>query len=375
MRGRVATASVGLSLVLHGAVALYIALGRARPPPQVDNHAIEVTTRVAPDSRGPSRGTSPPTHDAAPLPAAPGRNPSPTAIVPDRRAVRRASAPQRLDNAATPERARVIDLFATAAIARAVGALPIDPGGHLRRPTDSAAAAAESEARETVAARVRAMVSDGVARERAASGSLPPHWRDIERKLVQTFQPPLEVVKQESVVKTLAHQVLRAWTDGEPRVGTVGRGVDASVQTLPGTPEGLNIRSLPMEQALAIQARWGAPATSLSVEVEVTIDEEGRVTAARVTRPSGRRSFDRNALHAVEDAIRAGGAPDERRSVVTRWLVESSMAVAPPTSIGFRFDESGGLGPGATGWRKYIAPTYPTQQTVQSHVSLVAIER
>jgi hypothetical protein len=77
----------------------------------------------------------------------------------------------------------------------------------------------------------------------------------------------------------------------------------------------------------------------------------------------------------VEDAIRAGGAPEEHRTVVTRWLVEAALAVAPPTAVGFRFDETGHLNPGATGWRKYLGPTYPLQQTVQSHVSLIAIER
>ena len=229
--------------------------------------------------------------------------------------------------------------------------------------------------RQAVGARVREMVTDGVARERVTSGNLAPHWREIERRLAQSFHPPLATVKQENVVKAFAHQVVRSWLDGEPRVGPVPRGIDPSVQTLPGTPEGLNLRSLPMEQAMAVQARWGEPATWLRVEVEVTIDEDGRIAAARVTRPSGRRRFDRTAVNAVEDAVRAGGAPPEQRLVVTRWQVEAAMAVAPPTSIGFRFDESGHLNPGATGWRRYIGPTYPLQQNVQSRVSLLALER
>jgi len=59
---------------------------------------------------------------------------------------------------------------------------------------------------------------------------------------------------------------------------------------------------------------------------------------------------------------------------VTRWLVDAAVAVAPPTAIGLRCDETGHLNPGATGWRKYLAPTYPLQQSVRSHVSLVAVE-
>ena len=265
-----------------------------------------------------------------------------------------------------------VDLFDRNALSRAMAPLAVDPGGHLRRAGDPATDAPGE--RERVAARVHEMTADAVARERVSSGKVPPRWRDIERKLSQSFHPPLSVVKQENVVKALAHQILRSWLDGEPRVGPVPRGVDASVETLPGTPPGLNLRSLPSEQALAVQARWGAPASWLRVEVEVTIDEDGAILSTRVVHPSGRRSFDRTALAAVQEAVQAAGAPEERRVVVTRWLVEAAMAVAPPTAIGLRFDESGQLDPSAHGWRKYVAPTHPLQQTVQSHVSLIGIE-
>ena len=242
----------------------------------------------------------------------------------------------------------------------------------MRRATDPKAPTIDE--REAVAARVREMVADAQARERASSGNVAPQWRAIERKLAEGFHPPLAVVKQENVARALAHQVLRSWLDGEPRTGTVARGVDASQELMVGTPPGMNLRSLPSEQALAVQARWGEPATSLRVEVEVVVDEDGRIVSTRVTQPSGRRLFDRTALAAVEHAIRAGGAPEEHHAVMTRWVVDAAVAVAPPTAIGFRFDETGHLNPGATGWRKYLAPTYPLQQSVRSHVSLVAIE-
>ncbi len=266
------------------------------------------------------------------------------------------------------------DLFARTALERAVANAPTDPGGHLRRATDPVDRDATAVERERVTERVRQMVDGERAKERAASGNIAPRWREIERKLVQTFRPPLDVVKQENVFKALAHQILRSGLDGPPHVGPPPRGFDSSVQTLPGTPEGMNLRSLPMEQALAVQARWGEPATALRVEVEVELDDEGRILVARVTQPSGRRAFDRTALAAVEEAVRAGGAPDERRGVRTVWSVEAAVAVAPPTSIGFRFDETGQLNAGATGIRKYLGGTYPMQQTVQSHVSLIAIE-
>jgi TonB family protein len=272
-----------------------------------------------------------------------------------------------------------IDLFAPEALRGAVspgsaGADARDPGGHLRRATDPPPAHDASNERETVAARVHETVGEIVGRERVASGRVSSHWRDVERKLVQNFHPPVGVVKQENVVKALAHQMLRSWLDGPPHVGPVPRGTDASIQTLPGTPEGFNQRSLPLEQALAVQSRWGDPATWLRVEVEITIDEDGRITHSRIIHPSGRRLFDRHALSAVEDAVRVAGPPVERRTVVTRWLVEAALAVAPPTAVGLRFDETGRLNPGATGIRRYVDGVYPLQQRVQTRVALKSID-
>jgi TonB family protein len=289
------------------------------------------------------------------------------------------SSPPPVEATTTPPPLPSVDLFAHEALGRALAtpsptAASLDPGGHLRRATDPTSSPDSTIERETVGHRVHEMIGELVGHERVRSGQLPPRWRDVERHLVQTFHPPLAVVKQENILKALGHQVLRSWLEGPPRVGPVPRGVDASVQTLLGTPEGLNIRSLPQEQALAVQARWGEPAVWLTVEVEVTIDGAGLITNARVIRLSGRRAFDRTALAAVEDTVRAGGAPDEHRTVRTRWIVEAAVAVAPPTAIGFRFDETGHLDPSATGIRRYLGGTYPLQQSVRTHVSLSSIE-
>ncbi len=365
MRDRIARASVGASLALHAALALLLVSARQRtraPAPADRDRTIEVTTYVAPapapvvavaTARGERRS---PTSTRAPAPATEASSPATTTTTP----------------ATTSPPAAPIDLFARDALARAMTVAPADPGGHLRRASD--APPPGDDERETVAARVREFVADAGARERAESGNVPPRWRGVERTLTQEFHPPLALVKQEGVVKAFAHQVLRSWLDGPPTTGPVPRGVDPSVDTPPGVPPGLGIRTTPTEQALAVQARWGAPATSLAVEVEVTLDADGKVVAARVTRPSGRRAFDRTALAAVVEAIGKGGAPDEKCTVVTRWRVDAAVAVAPPTAIGLRFDETGHLDPNATGWRRYAGGVYPMQQTVQSHVSLIAIE-
>ena len=363
MRGRVATVSVGVSLTLHGVVVWRIAMQAPAPPRPVERVPIEIETWVAP---APAPRPPPPATRVTLAAATPAHRParaSPRANAePEPEPEPASGAPSAPGATGPTAHPAPIDLFARDVIAKVVGP-----------------PRARSAEEEQVAGRVHAMVDESLARERAQSGNVAPHWRDIERKLVQEFHPPVGVVKQENRAFALAHQIVRAWLDGPPKTPSGPRAplvgaVDPSIDTLPGTPPGLNFKSLPEEQALAVQARWGEPATWLRVEVEVTIDEEGHIRATRVTKPSGRRLFDRTALGAVEDAIRAAGPPVEHRAVTTRWLVEAAVAVAPPTSVGFRFDETGHLNPGAKGWRKYLAPTYPLQQSVVSHVSLVAIE-
>jgi TonB-like protein len=340
-----------------------------RPPaarPHQPTDVFELITRASP------RNTSRPAPLAAPLLQRAAHR-RPLQAIPPPPATAEATT-------TTPLPSPSVDLFAHDALDRAQSTssattASLDPGGHLRRATDPISPPDPTLERETVGHRVREMVGDLVGRERVQSGNVPSRWRDVERHLVQTFHPPLAVVKQESVLKALGHQVLRSWLDGPPHVGPVPRGVDASVQTLLGTPEGLNVRSLPQDQALAVQARWGDPAVWLIVEVEVVIDDAGQVISARVVRPSGRRLFDRTALAAVEDAVRAGGVAGEHRAIRSRWIVEASVAVAPPTAIGFRFDETGHLDPSATGIRRYVGGTYPLQQSVRTHVSLSSIEQ
>ena len=354
---RIATGAIGASLSLHAALALMMALRHAPAPAALPNRTIEMTTYVVP----PTHATTPPVRLAT------SQRTRHTKVAPSPSAApetTRAPEPSPSGAPASPSPSPSIDLFAREALGRVVGPPPASPS----------AAAPSGDERETLAARTRSWLDEAAARERASSGRVAPKWRALERTLQQAFHPPLAVVKQESAGKALVHRILRSWLDGEPRTGTVARGVDASNEIMLGTPPGLNIRDTPAQQAAAVQSRWSAPATSLSVEVEVVLDAAGAIVAARVVRPSGRRAFNRTALAAVRDAIAAGGAPDEGCTVVTRWLVDAAVAVQPPTSIGFHFDETGHLNPGAHGWRRYVSPTLPFNQQVQSHVSLVAIE-
>ncbi len=238
---------------------------------------------------------------------------------------------------------------------------------------DTPTGASAEDDRQLVAGRVNDMVGDIVGRERVRSGRVPTEWRAVERGLGLGFHPPVDAVRVENRVLGLAHQILRASLDGPPKSEPLRRGEQVS-ETLLGAPEGLNMRSGPQEQALAIQRRWGEPSNWLTIEIEVITDAEGAISKIRVVRGSGRRTFDKHALAAVENAVKAARRPAQSRGALTRWSVSAGVAVAPPTSIGFAFDESGQLNPGATGIRKYASGTYPFKETVKTKVELLRFD-
>ncbi|HEY7956117.1 MAG TPA: TonB C-terminal domain-containing protein [Polyangia bacterium] len=268
-----------------------------------------------------------------------------------------------------------IDLFSPRALDGIVRPSASTFGGTTRRlgdglpPPGTRDVAAD---REEAAARVDDLVGRLVGHERVESGAVRPRWRDAERRLTETFRPPLALVKQESVGKMFVHQLLRELREGPPPAGKVARAVDASRLNVLGVSDGTNLPSLPQEQQQAMQAAMGRPASWLSTEVEAVIDGAGKIVSLRVVVPSGRRKYDRAVLEAVKQAIKDRGALDEPGPVVTLWAVDASVSVAPPTGVGFTFDESGRLQPGATGVRKYLRFNYPMQQTVKTRVKLLA---
>ena len=97
--------------------------------------------------------------------------------------------------------------------------------------------------------------------------------------------------------------------------------------------------------------------------------------SVQVLRSCGHRQLDEQAVEAVRRAGSGRGPLSEPGPVVTRWRVEASVAVAPPTAIGFAFDETGHLEPGARGVKKYLGMgTYPLKETLEKRVALLSIE-
>jgi TonB family protein len=276
-----------------------------------------------------------------------------------------------------------IDLFNSAALERAVpGSTGVviskaNWGGTTRRAGDGQPVPGTRDAaadREEAAGRIHEWMGDMVGREHARSGNVAPRWREAERRVTESFHPPLDLVKQDNVGKTFAKQMLNAWQAGPPKTGDVPRGVDPSQLGAPGVPDNAGaFRSAALEQQFAAQAANGNAASWLKTEVEVIVDENGEIVSAKITRASGRRKYDQAALEAVMSAIAHHGALDEKGAVITRWAVEATLQVAPPTTLGFGFDESGSLNKGATGINKYINGAYPMQQRVQTHVALLSV--
>jgi TonB family protein len=98
-------------------------------------------------------------------------------------------------------------------------------------------------------------------------------------------------------------------------------------------------------------------------EIEVVLDGNGAVVSARVTRPSGRRRFDQEALAAVKRDIESHVPVDARQGVVTRWSVEAQVAVAGPLAAGFGFDEVTGK----------VKGVYPMKRETRTKVALLSV--
>lgn len=290
-----------------------------------------------------------------------------------------ALAPPRAAPEPSPRTPPTIDLFSRDAIDRAIAASS-PPGAPARDstarardgvPGGQAPARDWAGEREEVGARVQQFVDDASNRVRTRSGLVASRWRDAERRLLERFQPPMAVVQQEPTAGTFLKQYLAA----TPQGGPVPRGVDSSVQSPLGVPEGANLRSTPLEQTGAAIAATGQPASWLRTEVEVVLDASGAVVSAHPALRSGVRRFDQLAVAAVVQAVEHGGPLDESRGMITRWSVEASVAAAPLPTLGLSVDPTGKQKAGSSGIGRYVDIGYPLKKTVVTKVALLSAVR
>lgn len=231
-------------------------------------------------------------------------------------------------------------------------------------------------------------LDDAAAGARTRSGQVDHVWRQIERELVQSFKPPIAAVHDDprrgidrfgnrlrSLFGQSAAMVARG-DEGlrhpvEPGSHAIGFGpggsIDLSKQGFPGIPEGINLRAMPLAQQQASAAATNDPERWLTVEIEISVDGEGRVSGARVVVPSGRRAFDRYALAAVRNRV-AGAAPP---STLSRWICRAGYAVSRIDSVQLKFDVMMLFD---KKMRDQLALQYAGKQRVETDVSLAWVK-
>jgi TonB family protein len=228
--------------------------------------------------------------------------------------------------------------------------------------------------------RVERWAQEAAAEARTRSGQVDHVWRVVERELAGGYHPPAEVVHEKpdrrgarvaDRLRSWVQQLAAATVRGPPSTPNLPgshadhtpayRSIDPSQENFVGTPAGLNLRAGAFGQQQAAAAASDSPARWLSVEIEVTTDEDGSVREARVVVPSGRRAFDRHALAAVQEAVARGGT----RAAVSRWQVEAGYSIAHIDSVGLTFDENALFDRGAR-----LKGRYPLQENVETRVTL-----
>jgi hypothetical protein len=326
---------------------------RAASPPTRPAPRVATTSRA-----GTTRAAASDAPRAAAL-APPGRSPAPEAA---------------------PSGHGPVDLFPSSVLSRFGAVAPQPGGGPGEQPGTGGRGGPPSPVDEAgvVAARVQGWLDHDRDATRTGAGRVAPAWRDVERRLAESFAPPVAVVHDVPAHSRFGDRLATFWKQSLAVVvrGEAGvrrevvpgsrepeRGIDPASQGFLGVPEGLNLRATPLAQQDAVKAATGQPALWLHTEVEVSVDEAGQIVSARVVVPSGRRAFDRYALAQVQ--ARAGET--RGAAATTHWAIEAGYAVSPPTMLGATFDLDMLFNRAA---RRQLAFEYPLSEHVRTHVSL-----
>jgi TonB family protein len=159
-------------------------------------------------------------------------------------------------------------------------------------------------------------------------GRVAPGWREVEHDLEKLFTPKLESVSSASRGELALRQLVRP------------------VQPAPETSQtGWLVRRDDMNrlqaEIRAAQDAYDEAAVGREAEVEVEIDGQGIVIAVRLILPSGSREFDREALRAVQQAVRVRSPHDPQGPVIARYGLRGEVAVNLPR-IGSAVEPNGG---------------------------------
>lgn len=205
-----------------------------------------------------------------------------------------------------------IDLFPQSALCQAIGCSqgkPPAPGQGL------ASHLAEEQAQREGLAAVR-------------EGRVAPGWREVEHDLEKLFTPKAESVSSASRGELALRQLVRPVTPA-PETSQTGWLVRRD-----------DMNRLQAEIRAAHDA-YDEAAVGREAEVEVELDSAGAVVAVRLLRASGSREFDREALRAVQQAVRVRPLHDPQGPVIARYALRAELAVNLPR-IGSAVEPNGG---------------------------------
>lgn len=321
---------LGLSCGLHAALALW--LWRHPTPASQPARARQTATRIEflsarllpPPAHPPAEPPRPPQPPTSPRELAPAAEPRadagravsrpeprrlspPPSLIPPPDAL-----PPRPPSAATEHPKGRIDLFPQSAMCQAIGCSqgqPPAPGQGL------ASHLAEEQAQREGLASVR-------------EGRVAPGWREVEHDLERLFVP-----KPDSVST--------AWR-GELALRQLVRPVQPAPEN---SQTGWLVRRDDMNrlqaEIRAAQDAYDEAAVGREAEVEVELDSTGSVVAVRLLLRSGSREFDREALRAVQQAVRVRPLHDPQGPVIARYALRGELAVNLPR-IGSAVEPNGG---------------------------------
>lgn len=359
---------------------------------EVEVHTVppEVQTTRAPAERRAAFPASKGSEGTAGLRSSRGRAPEPPIVLAPsalgRSAAQNLHAPAssvESAEAVAPAQPAAPDLFPSGVLQKFSTTATPNWGGRTLNLGNRDAVEAEERGRAEAArkTRVARWVKREMAQNDAAQGRIAPVWRNMERELTETFQPPPELVRDGGRLRTGARQYLAALAGGaEERVRQpqvfgrrqqddtfAGKSVDPSQQGFLGDPPGLNLRSGGLEQQFAAQQALSQPASWTEVEIEVETDDAGEVRAANIVMSSGRRAFDRYALEAVKKRVQ-NGRPEPR--TLSHWRVAAAESV--DMQIGATFDENAIFDKRA---RKRNSLNFPLHRHVRTRVQLAWVEK
>ena len=316
-----------LSLGLHAGLALLL-WQLAPPPPPGLSRPIRAGTLIEllPRPNKPAltvEPSAPPPPDERPMPPRPlspapsrvtGSASQPSSHAPATEALlpRRAPAPPTTPPVVLEKPTGRIDLFPQAVLCKTIGCsqgLPPAAGQGL------ASHLAEEQAQREGLAAVR-------------EGRVAPGWREVEHDLEKLFTPKLDSVSRASRGELALRQLVRP------------------VQPAPEQSQtGWLVRRDDMNrlqaEIRAAQDAYDEAAVGREAEVEVELDRLGAVVAVRLILPSGSREFDREALRAVQQAVRVRPLHDQQGPVIARYGLRGEVAINLPR-IGSAVEPNGG---------------------------------